>query len=108
MVERVIGIGLKEQENQTHDDVSNIEYGLPVSSEDVKANVAIGVNIWVVHGRVAMDNWRLMRILRRHTDSEIVLATHPDGVLFAGKVHREAEDHDVGLVHSHLNEGWFV
>lgn len=105
MVQRVVGVWLKEEENQAHNDVADVEDGLPVSPEDIEANVAIHVDVGVVDGRVAVDRGRLVRVLRRDAHGEVVLATAPNGVLLPRQVHVQLKLHDVGLVHNHLHEG---
>ena len=108
MVKRVIGIWFKEQENKTHNDITNIEHGFPISSEDVQTNVAVSVNIRMVNRSVAMDNWSLVGILRRHSHGEIVFSSNPNTIRFILEVHGESENHNVSLVHSHFDERGLV
>ena len=77
MIERVVGVWLEEEENQAHDDVSNIEYGLPVCSQNIQAHVAICVDVRMVDVRIAMNDWGFVGILGRNSDREVELSANP-------------------------------
>lgn len=53
-VERVVDIGVEEEELQAVADGIEVENGLPVFAEDVEAHVAVEVDVGVVHGRCAL------------------------------------------------------
>ena len=108
MVKWVIRVGLQEKENQSHDDATNVKYRLPVSSQDVQTNVALCVDIRVVHWCVAVDDWRLVRIVIWYFDREGVLPAIPQTIPLVSQVHLHAELHDVGLVNVQFDEVWLV
>ena len=70
MVERVIWIWLKEQEDESIDDEVNISDSAPIVSQDVKAHIAIKVDIRVVYLCLTLDLWRFMRISRSNFKTE--------------------------------------
>ena len=84
LVERIGGIGLDEEENKPENDRVDAEYGLPVSSENVQAHIAFGVNVWMVDRRVAVDLGRLVRIRVWDLETERVRASlpHATGIFF--------------------------
>ena len=104
VVKRVVRVRLQEEENQTHDDVSDIEDGLPVGSENVQAHVALSVYVRVVDISVAVDDGGLVGVLGGHAHREVEPAADPDAVLLARQVHRQTELHDVRLVHTHRDK----
>ena len=87
VVKGVVWVRLQEQENQSHNDVADIKDGFPVSSQDVEADISVGVDVWVVNGSVTVDNGWLVGVLRRHANCKVVAATDPDRVLFARQIH---------------------
>ena len=104
VVEWVVRIRLQEEEDESHDYVSDVQDRFPVGAEDVEADVAVGVDIRVVNGRVAVHYGRLIRVFVRDAHRKVELGTHPDGVLLSTQVHRESKHHDICGVDTHLDE----
>ena len=80
MIKRVIGVRLKEQEDEAINDVANIKDRLPVSTKDVKAHVSLSVDVRVVNWRIAVSNRRLVRVFSRVRDRKVVFSAMPDGL----------------------------
>ena len=104
MVKWVVRVGLQEEEDEAHDNITDVKYGLPVSPEDVEADVALSVDVRMVNGGVTVDNWSFVRILRRHSNSEVILSSTPYTVLLILQIHCQSELHDILLIDSHFNE----
>ena len=79
MVERVVGVGLQEQKVEAEDDCTDAKDGLPVCTQDVQTHIALQVNIGVVDLGVAVHLGRLMRVVSRHCEGEVVLCSTPQG-----------------------------
>ena len=108
VIERVVWVRLEEEEDKAHDHVSDVKHGLPVGSQNIQADVALHVNVRMVHVGVAVDDRGFVGVLRGHAHGEIELSANPDAVLLPGQVHCETELHNVGLVDTHCNKGGLV
>ena len=83
VVQGVVRVGLQEKENKSHDYVADIKDRLPVSSENIQANIAFHIDVGMVHICITVDHRGLMRVLRRHPHREVKLAPNPKTVLLS-------------------------
>lgn len=74
LVQRVARIGLEEEELQADDDGVQVEYGLPVLAQNVKAHLAFQVDIGVVDLFAALHLGRLVREVGCDVEGEAELA----------------------------------
>lgn len=74
-VERIFGVGFQEQVLQSIHYRVDRQHGLPVLAQNVQANVALQVDVGMVHFRLALDLRRLMRIVGADLKTELELAT---------------------------------
>ena len=51
--------------------------------ENIEADAAIGVDVWVEHFGQEFNFWRLVRVILSKLDSHVEAATFPDGVFGA-------------------------
>ena len=77
MIKRVIWVGLDEKEDQAQNDWVHSKHWLPVSAQDVEADVAICVDVGMVDGRVAVDLWGFMGIVEGYVYTELICTTFP-------------------------------
>ena len=77
MIKRVIWVGLDEKEDQAQNDWVHSKHWLPVSAQDIEADVAICVDVGMVDGRVTVDLWGFMGIVERYVNTELICATLP-------------------------------
>ena len=70
VVQWISRIRLNEQENESQDNSVNSQYWFPIGSENIKANVSLEVNIWMVDWSYAMAFRSLMRIIWGNFNSE--------------------------------------
>ena len=77
MVKWVIWVGLDEKEDQAQNDWVHSKHWLPVSAQDVEADVAICVDVWMVDRRVTMDFGGFMGVVVGDVYPEFVFATLP-------------------------------
>lgn len=70
LVQRIIGIGLQEQVLQPIDNRVDGQDGLPVLAQNVQANVALQVDVRMVHLRFALDLGRFMGVVGAHLEVE--------------------------------------
>lgn len=75
LVQRVRSVGLEEEELQAHDDGVEVEDGLPVFAQDVEADFAFEVDVWVVDFLFALDFWRLVGEVLADGEGEVKLAS---------------------------------
>ena len=108
VVQWVVGVGLQEEENQSHDHIADVKDGFPVRSQNIQANVAFHIDVGVVNICVAVDHGCFVGVLRRHPHREVKLAPNPQAVLLPRQVHRQSELHYIRWVNSHLDETGLV
>lgn len=63
LVEGIVGVGFEEEVLQSDHDGVQVEDGFPVLAEDVEADVAVEVEVRVVHFRDAFHLRRLVRVV---------------------------------------------
>mmetsp|Transcript_67489 Transcript_67489/g.170257 ORF Transcript_67489/g.170257 Transcript_67489/m.170257 type:complete len:201 (-) Transcript_67489:1-603(-) len=95
MVQRVTGVGLQEKVQQTVDNRGDGEDGLPIFTEDVKADIALKVDVGVVNLRLALDLRGLVRVQRGHVENKRVAGTFPEALIWSD---RNVEVHEVVFV----------
>jgi hypothetical protein len=80
LVQWVQRVRLDEEEYEAEDDWVHPKDRLPVCTQDVEAYVAVGVNVRVVDGRVAVDLGRLVRVCEWNGHAELILSALPQAV----------------------------
>jgi hypothetical protein len=97
VVERVVGIGLVEQINESIYDRVDVEHRLPVLPKDVEAHLPLQVNVGVVNLGPALDFGRAVRVVVGNGKGEVVRRLLPvprvgrDGDVEVGQVVRVGE-----------------
>ncbi len=77
MVQGIIRVGVIEQEVKSKGYCVQVEYRLPVSSENVQAHITLHIDVRVIDLSVAVALWCFMRVTGWDCDSEIVSSTIP-------------------------------
>ena len=77
MVERIVGIGLVKQIDQTINDCIDIQDGSPILSQNVQTDLALQINVGMVNVRLALDlGWRV-GVVSRDVEDELVCGALP-------------------------------
>ena len=97
MVERVVRVGLDEQEHESENDGIDAEHGSPVVTQDIEADISLQVNVRVVDLGLTLAFGRLIRVVGADLESKDVFSAAPDG-LFLGEVDDDLELGDVAVV----------
>ena len=63
MVQRIIWVGLNEQEDETKNDSIDAEHGFPIVTQNVKAHVAVHVDIRMINLGLAFTFRRIVRVV---------------------------------------------
>ena len=78
MIERVVGIGLVKEINETLNDGIDVEDGLPVFTEDVETDLALEVDVRMVDSGLAVDLGRGMGVVVRDCECELICGALPE------------------------------
>lgn len=70
LVERVLGVWLKEEVLQAVDNRVDREHRLPVFAQNVETDVTIQVYVWVIDHCVALDLGRFVRVVWTYAKAE--------------------------------------
>ena len=97
MVERVVRVGLNEQEHESENDGIDTEHGSPVVFQDIEADISLQVNVRVVDLGLTLAFGRIIRVVGADLESKDVFSAAPDG-LFLGEVDDDLELGDVAVV----------
>jgi len=76
-VQRIIGVRLDEQKENSSDDIVEIQNWFPICSEDIQTHVSLQINVWMIDFRAAVDFRRLMRVVCSYFNSEEILRSSP-------------------------------
>jgi hypothetical protein len=81
LVERIASIRLEEEELQTHNHRVEVEDGLPVLAQDIQADVAFEVDVWVVDLLFALYFRRLVREVLADGEGEVELTAFVEALV---------------------------
>ena len=94
MVQRIVGVRFHEEEDKTQHDSVYADDRIPVSLQNVQANIPEHVNVRVIYLRVAVALRCVERKGWRHCHCKLILPTFPNAVHIR-KVDVNLEIHDV-------------
>lgn len=77
MVKWVVRIGLQEEENQSHDHITDIKHRFPIGTQNVQTDIALNIDVWMIDICVTVYDRRFVGILRWHSNGEVELSTNP-------------------------------
>lgn len=76
-IQRIVGVGLIEEIYEAVDDGVDVQYRLPILLQNVQANVAFQINVWMIDFSLAQDFGRLVGILRMDMEVEDIPSSCP-------------------------------
>lgn len=68
--QRIVRVRIRQKRADRKQYLGNRQRRRPLFLENVQANRALAVHVWVVNLRLEVDLWRLERIIRREVNSD--------------------------------------